>query len=119
MPSSILMLILAGLALFSFVIIQSYIISNTLVHTHRIMLGCLIPAIVGGQVTAFLVNRQKRNSAKACAVFAIVTLIAFLIMQPYVITHIYQHWHRVLLGCLIPVVMFGHLNAYYAGHRAL
>lgn len=119
MAMSTLLLLFTGLALFCFVIIQSYMICNTSLHSLRIILGALIPSVVFGQIAAFFINRQTHNTARIYIILAILSLVTFLIMQPYVITHIYQQSHRIVLGCQIPVVFFGHLGAYYAGHRAI
>ena len=116
MPSSTGMLILAGVALFSFVIIQSYMISNMIEHTHRLILGCLIPTVVIGQLCASRINRQDHNMALTYIVLTVIALVSFLIMQPFIITHLVEQSHRIVLGCLIPVVFFGYLAAYYAGY---
>ena len=114
MPSTIAFQGLSAMALVSFLITQSYIIANTDDHIHRMILGSLISSVTLGHLFAFNGGRGK-GWAKILNTLAVMAVLSFFIMQPYIIARTIEKSHRIVLGCLLPSVLAGHIFAYFAG----
>lgn len=113
MPSTTFMS-LTALAALTFIIMQPYMIAHTTEHINRIVLGSLIPTVVFGHIFAFNGGRGKQYT-KAYNTLAVMAVLTFLIMQPYMIARTAMKSQRVILGCLLPPVLAGHIFAYLSG----
>ena len=119
MPSTTTFLVLTALAAATFLIMQSYTIAQTGRQINRMMLGSMIPTVVFGHILAFYGGRGavigSAGRAKFYNILAIMAVISFFIMEPYTIAQTKEKSHRIIMGCLLPPVLFGHIFAYLAG----
>lgn len=119
MPSTTTLLALTALAAATFLIMQSYTIAQTGRQINRMMLGSMIPTVVFGHILAFYGGRGAGvGRAKLYNILAIIAVVSFFIMEPYTIAHTAEKSHRIMMGCLLPPVLFGHIFAYLAGRAS-